>query len=363
MKRVMIYAYTQFNLGDDLFIKVLCERYPNTNFVLYAPSRYKITFKEINNITFYPSDSIINRGVNYLFRKLGLNEVIRRILVRRCNAVVQIGGSLFIQGENWKGILEHTEAMKPKDKPFYLLGTNFGPYSNSDFYESYKEIFRNYTDICFRDQYSYNLFKDLNNTRLADDVIFQLKTQQIRKQENNIIISVIKPSIREHLSQYDEIYYNKIKDIAIYFIEKGYYVTLMSFCELEGDKEAVENIVDLIPSEFSVRVKKHYYTTNIEDTLNLIAQSSFIVATRFHSMILGWVFNKPVFPIIYSEKMTNVMKDVGFKGLFTDFKNINSVKPEQVFECIQMNLLDVSKQVKRAEGHFEKLDKYLYEIE
>ncbi|MGF9741820.1 polysaccharide pyruvyl transferase family protein [Priestia megaterium] len=359
MKRVMIYAYTQFNLGDDLFIKVLCERYPKTNFVLYAPSRYKITFKEIKNITFYPSDSIITRGVNYLFRRLGLNEVIRRVLVRRCNAVVQIGGSLFIQGDNWKGVLEHTKAMKPKDKPFYLLGTNFGPYKNNDFYESYKDVFGDYTDICFRDQYSYDLFKDLNNTRLADDIIFQLKTQKNQKQENNIIISVIKPSIRKHLSQYDEVYYDKIKDIAIYFIKKGYYVTLMSFCELEGDKEAVGKIVDLIPSEFSERVKKHYYTTNIEDTLNVMAQSSFIVATRFHSMILGWVFNKPVFPIVYSEKMTNVMKDVGFKGFYTDFKNINNVKPEQVFECIKTNLIDVSKQVDKAEEHFSKLDEYI----
>ncbi|WP_243495812.1 polysaccharide pyruvyl transferase family protein [Priestia aryabhattai] len=359
MKRVMIYAYTQFNLGDDLFIKVLCERYPKTNFVLYAPRRYKVTFKEIKNIIFYPSDSIINRGVNYLFRKLGLNEIIRKVLVRKCNAVVQIGGSLFIQGDNWEDILEHTKEMKPNNKPFYLLGTNFGPYKNNAFYESYKNIFGDYTDICFRDQYSYDLFKDLNNTRLADDIIFQLKTQKIQVQENNIVISVIKPSIRKHLSQYDEIYYNKVKDIAIYFIEKGYYVTLMSFCELEGDKEAVGKIVDLIPSEFLEKVKEHYYTTNIEDTLNVIAQSSFIVATRFHSMILGWVFNKPVFPIVYSEKMTNVMKDVGFKGFYTDFKNINNVKPEQVFECIKTNLIDVSKQVDKAEEHFSKLDEYI----
>lgn len=34
---MMVSAYTEFNLGDDLFIKVLCERYPDTRFMIIAP--------------------------------------------------------------------------------------------------------------------------------------------------------------------------------------------------------------------------------------------------------------------------------------------------------------------------------------
>ncbi|MDY0404730.1 hypothetical protein P5G51_004325 [Virgibacillus sp. 179-BFC.A HS] len=36
MKKVLIHAYTHFNFGDDLFIQILCERYPQTSFYLYA---------------------------------------------------------------------------------------------------------------------------------------------------------------------------------------------------------------------------------------------------------------------------------------------------------------------------------------
>ena len=46
MKKIKVYAYTRQNLGDDLFIKILCERYPNTQFVLYAPNVYKDIFKD-----------------------------------------------------------------------------------------------------------------------------------------------------------------------------------------------------------------------------------------------------------------------------------------------------------------------------
>lgn len=67
MKKIIIYAYTKFNLGDDLFIKVLCERYPKTKFIIYAPKDYKKCFKDIKNIKCYSSQSILNRAINYIY--------------------------------------------------------------------------------------------------------------------------------------------------------------------------------------------------------------------------------------------------------------------------------------------------------
>ncbi|OQP08346.1 polysaccharide pyruvyl transferase family protein, partial [Geobacillus thermoleovorans] len=94
--------------------------------------------------------------------------------------------------------------------------------------------------------------------------------------------------------------------------------------------------------------------------LDVIAGSSFVVATRFHAMILGWVYNKPVFPIAYSNKMINVMKDVGFKGSYVDFNDLNSLEPEEVFRSMESNFVDISQQIKSSEKQFQKLDEYLY---
>jgi colanic acid/amylovoran biosynthesis protein len=359
MKKVMVYAYTNFNLGDDLFIKILCERYPQTQFVLYAPSKYKICFKDINNLKIFPSDSIIVRGINFVLRGLKIHNFLRELVSKNCDAAVYIGGSLFIQRKNWRDSIENLKRMRINNKPFFLLGANFGPFSDIDFYLKHKEIFREYTDICFREKYSYDLFKDLYNVRVADDIVFQLKKQDVQQIEKKLVVSVIKPSSREHLSNYDEIYYKKITDITIHFIKRGYEVTLMSFCENEGDKEAVERIMNLIPKEYLNKVTKHLYKLNIDETLDIIARSSFVIATRFHAMILGWLYNKPVFPIVYSDKMTNVMKDVGFKGLYVNFKDLDSLKPEEVFESMETNLIDVCEQIKNSEGHFKKLDEYL----
>lgn len=358
MKTVLVYAYTNFNLGDDLFIKVLCERYPDTRFILFAPGEYKKSLRQISNITLYRNDSILIRGIEYIFRLCKKGSPFQKRVAQKCDAVVYIGGSLFIQGHNWKKAFINKKNMRNKNIPFFLLGANFGPFKDKEFYLSYKEIFKEYTDICFRENYSYEMFKDLNNVRVADDIIFQMKTNDVQKQEESVVVSIIKPS-RKQLVGYDEVYYEKIKDISVYFIQKGYKVILTSFCEKEGDVDAVKAIIDLIPNDYLPNVTEHQYKFNIEETLEIISKSRFIIGTRFHSMILGWLYNKPVFPIVYSEKMTNVMNDVGFSGNYIELVNIEDINPGKVFESIDTNLIDISLQVNNAEKHFEKLDVYL----
>lgn len=357
----MIYAYTEFNLGDDLFIKLLCERYPNTQFILYAPKNYEILFKEILNLKVYPNDTLFVRAVNKIFRLFNIKRnFIRFKIAKKCNAMVYIGGSLFMQGENWKERYLDKEEMYIENKPFYLLGANFGPYKDNEFYLIYKEMFSKFTDISFRDRQSYELFNELPNVRIADDIIFQLKVQpRITDQTNNVVISVIKPSFRKNLSSYDDVYYRKIKDIIVLLNLKGYRVTLMSFCEKQGDQEAVERIIELLPFNNKKMVNHYYYKYDIDETINIIANSRFVIATRFHSMILGWVLNKPVFPIAYSSKMTNVMNDIGFKGQYTDINNIDQLKPQDVLGAIQSKPIDVSESIKNSEKHFEKLDDLL----
>lgn len=359
MKKVMIYAYTYFNLGDDLFIKILCERYPNTQFVLYAPKGYQNTFKSLKNIQYFPSDTIINRGTNFIFNLFKIPFLTRRRLAKRCDLVVQIGGSLFIQSDQWQNELKNTKHLKSQGKPFFLLGANFGPYSEVNFFREHKQIFKQYTDICFRDYYSYQLFSDLNNVRIADDIAFTLKKKEVQNKKNRITISVIKPSNRADLSNYDESYYFKISEIVIMFIDQGYSVMLMSFCEYEKDHQAIKSITQLIPERYHSKIDSYYYKTNLDEALKVIAQSRFIVATRFHSMILAWVYGIPVFPIIYSEKMTHVINDIGFIGPSITIKDIHTLEANHVYKSLSMGHFDISKQIKQAQKHFLHLDALL----
>jgi colanic acid/amylovoran biosynthesis protein len=355
----MVYAYTNFNLGDDLFIRILFERYPYTQFYLYAPHEYKHNFNMYKNVTVYSSSNFFVRLLNYGMRKIRTDISLRTILAKKCDAIVHIGGSIFIQKDNWDGIPKYRQNLEKK--PYYVLGANFGPFRDQQFYKKHYELFQGYTDVCFRDTYSYELFKDLPNVRMASDIVFQLHNKQTVPTEKHIMISVIKPSFRRDFSNYDKIYYQKIRDISIYFVKMGYRVTLMSFCENEGDKEAVEEIIRILPKQIIKKIEAYYYKSDIEEALRLIASSTYVVATRFHAMILGWVLNKPVFPIAYSEKMNNVLRDIAYKGSYINLREINNLTPLEVYEGIKTNSVDITAQAKNAENHFKKLDEYLTE--
>lgn len=200
---------------------------------------------------------------------------------------------------------------------------------------------------------------------MAPDIIFQLKynanetsSGQKPPAGQTIAISVIKPSSK-NLSGFDNLYYEKMNDVAIYFIKQGYAVHFMSFCQHEGDQEAIGQIIGLIPAEFQEQTHVHLYKTNIDDILAALAGASCIVASRFHAMILGWVFDKPVFPVAYSSKMVNVMQDAYFTGKYTDFAHLAELTPEEVYDSMATNRLDVTLQANQAEKHFEQLDAYL----
>lgn len=357
MKKIMVYAYTKQNLGDDLFIKILCNKYNNTKFLLYASKGYKKTFEEVENLKIYSIESKIYRSINFLFRKFKINNIFEEYLRKISDGGVYIGGSLFIQGENWKEYTKnYIKPMKCKNKPFYLLGVNFGPFNDEEYYLEHKEIFKEYTDICFREKYSYEMFKDLNNTRIADDIVFGLKGVKT-KVGNYITISVIKPSYRKDLEEEDLSYYNKIKEMCIEFINRDLDVVLISFCKDEGDEEAIIEILSLIPNSLKNKIYSYYYSTNINEALEVLANSKAVVASRFHAMILGLVFEKPILPLIYSEKMTNVLDDISFNGQYYNIKNLDTVNID--YSWIENKNKSVKEQIINSENHFKKLDQFL----
>ena len=95
-------------------------------------------------------------------------------------------------------------------------------------------------------------------------------------------------------------------------ISRGIPVRLLGFCAVEGDGEALKAIAgrtahpDMIPSIL--------YEGNPERMLYELNKCETVLATRFHAMILGWVLGKNVVPVIYNEKQTHILEDVGFEG-------------------------------------------------
>ena len=48
-----------------------------------------------------------------------------------------------------------------------------------------------------------------------------------------------------------------------------------------------------------------------------------MIAIRFHSAILSDIYKIPFLPIVYSNKMQNLLDDMNFKGRSIDLNNLN----------------------------------------
>jgi len=359
MKKVMVHAVTKLNLGDDLFLKILFERYPNTNFIISAHNMYKKYYAIYDNTSVHSSSNIVSRGINFFMRKFGQHVFIQKSIAKKCDISIHIGGSIFQQKVNWKSQLKNRKSLLIENQPFYILGANFGSYTESKFYEGYFNLFKKYADICFRDDYSYNLFSKLSNVRKAADIVFSLNYDAPLTDDKKVVISVIKPSFRPYLMNRDHEYYEKIKEISINYIKDGFDVVLMSFCKAEGDEEAIKEIANMIPERYEESIKVHKYYGDINSALKEISSASAVIATRFHAMILGWLYEKPTFPIAYNDKMFNVMEDVGYEGKYIGFDNLDRLTFEDYRIRNDMYITNISKQVKNSEEHFNVLDKFI----
>ena len=244
------------------------------------------------------------------------------------------------------------------NKKYYVLGSNFGPYFTEKFYYKYYDYFSLAEDVCFRDEKSYDMFKNLKNIRKAADIVFSLDTKKYlcNSPSREAIISVIDCN-RKVSQEYKELYEYKIVELVEFLKSKSYSIKFMSFCKSEGDEDAINSILNKINNKENIST--YFYDGNISEALEIINMSSLIVGTRFHANILGLLFNKSIIPIAYSDKTLDVLNDINFKGKIFDIRSMDDFEVHTLEDKDLTYKLDVSTQKKDAERHFEKLDKVL----
>lgn len=362
MKRIFLDMYLAHNLGDDLFLHIIANRYQNCKFTInYYNNDYNSFLKKYKNIQ--TKVTLKNR----IIRKLGIKDYINNIedISEQHDVLVFLSGSYFMErycGEyEFNRRKELIDAFKKKNKPVYILGSNFGPYSSKNFYDKWQEEFLKCDDICFREEYSYNLFKTIENTRVANDVVLGLDISKYKHiGEKNIvgfsIIDVRKKIGKEHF--YDSYINSTVKSIKM-FINKGYECVLMSFCEIEGDLEVINDIINLLSENEKSKIKVYEYKEDLEEAISLIKSFKIFIAARFHANILGLLLNICTIPIIYSNKTTNVLNDLKLHNIAIKMEDLNLIYNEEYIELRlkEGNMLD--KEFLKNNNQFDKLDKLL----
>lgn len=364
MAKVLLLAYTNTNFGDDMFIKTICEYFPNVQFEIEAPMIYKKSFQTVPNIKIIKKNRMLDYS-NALKRKLRIKE---SNIVSKYDAVVYIVGALFDEDSIWYETIEKNGLDKTKrnlwknafsrDVPFFLLGCNMTRVKSEVYIEQMKYMFDGINDICFRDKYSYDFFKEMHNTRFAPDIVFNYNPL-LNVKEKIAIISVWGVLVRtdkyrqwKWAEAWWSDYCNYLVLASNYLRKAGYKIVLLSLCEDEGDFEACQ----IVNSQLEVSAQIINYTGDMDNIIQLFEKGQFVIGTRFHSIVMAINCKCNFFPIIYESKTEQMLKDINYCG---PLSKIDDIKNHDVTDLIKAyqnpNTIDLCKIKDRAKDQFKNL--------
>lgn len=353
MKKVYIYAYLRNNVGDDLFVNLVLKKYPNSMFYIWNDPRYLNPFKKNKNVVVPNRFSFF---LNKVFRRVLKAEIgpLEKRQVKKADVILKIGGSVFMETENYS----YRRIYRGKHaKPLYVLGANFGPYKTKDYLNAVCAELSGCIDVCFRDRYSYNLFNKLPRVRYAPDILFQYTLPESIERKN-VGISLVDVDRKPGLSIVAEDYVRIIGNAIRIMVKEGYRVKLFGFCIGEGDSTIINALWNIMGSHDSID-RIDYDGNNLDLFLSEFCRCEYIVASRFHSMILGWNAGKKVLPVIYNQKTRNVISDVEYDGPVWDLFEKNNPSEKQIvnwlFESKPLKNVDkLKEESKKQFAVFEK---------
>lgn len=346
-KKVLLFAYTKVNLGDNLFVYMLTKKYPNIEFYIHVVEKeYEEVYRNISNLHY------IQEPRN-----------VKNIEIEEFDAYIYVGGSIFMESEygrhEMKEFNEFIKKCKQHHKKFFYMSCNFGPYQTQEYVELARENFSLCDGICFRDKKSYELFQDIDTVSYAPDMAFSFPIEKEKKEKKSVGISVISLAIREDLKELEEPYNDFIKRIIIKYAKRNYKVHLFSFSEFEKDGEAIQKIIAMLPEEYKEKVQVETFNEDIESYLKQYAKMEYMICGRFHSMILSILLGQKIYNITYSKKQDNVIKEL---KLFRRYQPIKEMTFETVLRNYYFKKVRAGKRkkiAKQAQKQFQNIEDWL----
>lgn len=353
---VYVHFFSEQNYGDDAFVCMLANRYPDISFVISGLRANLRAFEDIRNIIVH-NNSELSLKINKALKKLTQKDILYYMQAHKCKICLTIGGSIFIEPprKNLHTYLRDKKCKFYPKKKNVILGANFGPYQSGLFVVFFKNEFQRYNLVTFRDKKSYEIFKTIPSVKYAPDILFGL--QSIYREvaypqytKEYVVISVINAADEE------ELYIDKIVEIIHNYMSMNLKCVLLSLCHNQGDYDLCNKINEKSGGQAEVLD----YDGNIQVVMQCIKNAEYVIASRFHAIITSLVFGVPCLPVIYSDKTSNMLNDIEFNGMCC---HIDALK-EMSLESIDLNrkrnyIVDLEKVKEESKGHFEEFDKYL----
>jgi polysaccharide pyruvyl transferase WcaK-like protein len=143
-------------------------------------------------------------------------------------------------------------------------------------------------------------------------------------------------------AQYAE-YIDKLVEFCGMVVRDEFCLTL--FNTQPRDVNVIEDVLDGLRSKGYVTSEDQYQVDvshTVPDLLRSISAYDFVVATRFHGVVLPLFLGKPTIGICYGKKTEELLVDMGQSDFYTYFEDFS---PEEIFERLHLLVCRADEQV------------------
>lgn len=344
MRDILVWGYTNLNLGDDLFFDILFSSYPNYTFYIPITNNTEEFFRRYKNVKYIvlhatPLEKVYCKFSNKYIFNIEYRKFLNKIRSFKFDAIVNIGGSIF---EEWIRIDNHIKKYELDlqyfpNTPKFFIGCSFGPHVSDDFYSRYKLIFHYFYDVCFRDKESFYLFKDLKNVRYSQDIVYYyLKNNSLFNERYNVgSYSPNKRKVGFVLKYLEgETYYKKFSQVTKNYINRGFDISFYSFCSATYDSKVFEKLKGHFSKSELSKIRFIEYNGDLCEMLNDFRQNYFMYCGRFHAMILSCLYKQCFLPIVYHKKQVDYLNDNYSNPIYIDINNVSDTHEDEFFKFI-----------------------------
>lgn len=345
--RIFLQYYSRRNFGDDLFVRLFSEYFSDCKVELLCNPLY-LPKKLGPNVQISPFSwtALVAGLLQARARKAAVTKYATKLFAwsvskgqKKAKASVLIGGSIFkdnptqnqeicfdISSEIYRDYSFNSQVLSNRGE--FIIGANLGPAFHESYFEGMEQMVKQYRHVCLRDYASYCQLKNCPNVQYAPDVVFTMKPIRKIPAEKTVAIQVM--DIAHHTSnrQIIQSYYTLLCSAIDWFRKREHKIYLVSFCKREGDEAGINCLLSRIPDRQGIEVLR--YTGEIDSVIDCFSNASFVIASRFHSLILAAVCGKPVFPISYSCKTSHYLQDLQFAGNYATLDMLPEISAEDV---------------------------------
>ena len=144
-------------------------------------------------------------------------------------------------------------------------------------------------------------------------------------------------------------YLDALTDFTNWLIQRGYRILL--FVSARYDRGATEDLKDRLRERHGQETLTHLVEPSIscvDELLREVSSAEFVVATRFHGVLLSHILLKPVIAISWDRKVDAHMEDVQQLTYCLDIRHLNTRQLRESFALLEANATQVREDINKS---------------